>query len=1201
MTTPSSAIDSVLREHRVLSPPAARMWLAVFACLGVAPVWSGLHAAPIPDPQQQELTASDGATGDYFGSSVAVSGDTAIIGAPHTGFVGGISDILPGSAYVFVRNGSGTWTQVQELTASDGLPEDGFGAAVAMSGTTAMIAGHAKGLGAVYVFERNGSGTWTQVQELTASDGVAGDNFGKSVSVSGNTAVIGDPFKNSYEGAVYVFVRDPSGTWSQVQELTAADGVAGSSDTGDLFGWSVSVSGSTAVVGAWQKDSRQGAAYVFVGLSSGTWIQQQKLTAADGTWGDSFGTSVSISAATAVIGAPGGNLGEGVAYVFVRHGTSWAELPVDLDQSDMAAGDQFGGSVSVSGNTAVLSAPGKSDDKGSAYIFTHASGSEEWNQVQEFTASDGASGDYFGNSVSVDAATILIGAPTKNTFHGAAYVFAGPSPALVFGSAAGSSSVAVNYSGSWTATANASFLHISAGSASGTGSGVVAFTYDAFNGTGSRTGTLTVAGGTVTVTQAGTNYAGPAGEVTLVSSGLNGPSGVAVDVGGNVYFADAGNNSIQEWNALTQQVTTLVWTGLSKPSGVAVDGSSGNVYFSDSGNNAIKEWNASTQQVTTLVSTGLSNPSGVAVDGFGNLYFADSGNNAIKEWNASTQQVTTLVATGLSNPSGVAVDGAGNLYFADSGNNAVKEWSASTQQVTTLVSTGLSNPSGVGVDRTSGNVYFADSGNHAIKEWNASTKQVTTRVSIGLNAPSGVAVGGSSVGNLYFADAGNNEIIGIFSGWVGPATVTEPASAASDLLYPVLPATGIPAATSDQSWLSIQSIANGVISFSFTANTSTSARVAHISLLGQQIAVTQNPASSVIFAASPNPIPSGATTTLSWNAPGYSQLAILVGSSSGSSLASPVGSSGSVTTGDWVTDGMEFFLVDLTNGATIAIVTVHLSPGGGTTPSAVSFTANPNPIPAPGQPTTLTWNAPGYSNLAIRVNSPTGTTLAGGLGSSGSTVTGTWVTNGMTFFLVDTTSGVTVASVTVNVGPAVSDVQPAVRGMRVFTASPNPLPAPGQPVTFTWSAPEFQYVTIHLYSPTGPALTGITGSSGSVVTGNQITSDTQFFLVDLASGTSIASVWVYVGHEFIATPNPIPPGQPTTLTWNAPGYSSLKIHVNSPTGQALTGTVGSSGSAVTGNWVTDGMQFFLVDVTSGTTVASVVVHVGAVYSTFPVR
>jgi len=818
--------------------------------------------------------------------------------------------------------------------------------------------------------------------------------------------------------------------------------------------------------------------------------------------------------------------------------------------------------------------------------------------VQELTASDGASGDYFGNSVSGDGTTALIGAPTKNTYQGASYAFAGPGTALVFGSAADSSSVAVNYSGSWTATANDSFLHISAGSATGTGSGVVAFTYDAFTGTGSRTGTLTVAGLTVAVTQAGTNYAGPGG-VATVSSGLNGPSGVAVDVAGNLYSSGTSNNAIQEWNALTQQVATLVSTGLSSPSGVAVDGI-GNVYFSDSGNNAIKEWNAATLQVATLVSTGLSNPSGVAVDAsLGNVYFSDSGNNAIKEWSASTQQVTTLVSSGLSHPSGLALDRAGNLYFADSGNNAIKKWTASTQQVTTLVSTGLSNPLGVGVDGSSGNVYFADTGNNAIKEWSASTKQVTTLLSSGLNAPSGVAVDNS--GNVYIANAGKNEIVGIFSACVGPTTITEPASAASDVLFPVLPPTVTPQPTSDQSWLSIGSITNGAISFSFTANTSASARVAHIAILGQQITVTQNPASNVTFSASPNPIPAGNTTTLSWNAPGYSQLAVLVGSSSGISLANPVGPSGSVTTGNWVTDGMEFFLVDLKSGSTIAIVTVHLSSSGGTAPSGVTFTANPNPIPEPGQPTTLTWNAPGYSNLVIHVNSATGTALTGTVGSSGSAATGTWVTNGMTFFLVDKTSGATVASVVVNVGPAVPEVQPPGKVGAMLTASPNPSPAAGDPVTLTWNAPEYQYVAIRLYSPTGPALTGIAGSSGSAYTGNWLNSDTQFFVVDLASGTTIASLWVYVGHEFIATPNPIPvSGQPTTLTWNAPGYSKLAIHLNSPTGPDLTGTVGSTGSAATGTWATDGMQFFLVDVTSGATVASLVVHVGVTYSSFPV-
>jgi sugar lactone lactonase YvrE len=411
---------------------------------------------------------------------------------------------------------------------------------------------------------------------------------------------------------------------------------------------------------------------------------------------------------------------------------------------------------------------------------------------------------------------------------------------LLVGSAGGSSSVELTYGGAWTATSNASFLNVSAGSASGAGNAVVAFTCDPFTGTGTRTGTLTIAGFTVTVTQAGTNYIGPGPVTTLVSSGLNNPYGVAVDGSGNVYTADYNNNAIKEWSASTQQLTTLA-SGLNDPSGLAVDGS-GNVYFADSGNHAIKEWSASTQQVTTLA-PGLNDPSGVAVDGSGNVYFADSGNGEIYEWSASTRQVTVLVSSGLSTPGGVAVDSSGNVYIADAGNQAIYEWSATTEQVTTLVSSGLNRPVGMAVDG-SGNVYFADSRNNAIKEWSASTQQVSTLPPSGLNDPYGVAVDGS--GNVYFADSGNNAIKEMPNAWVGPAGgLTEPASAGSDMLLPVISLssvslTGVFAPTSNQSWLTIGTIANGVTNFSFTANTTTSTRSANITELGQQITVTQN-------------------------------------------------------------------------------------------------------------------------------------------------------------------------------------------------------------------------------------------------------------------------------------------------------------------------------------------------------------------------
>jgi hypothetical protein len=171
--------------------------------LVVDPTWS----------QQQELAASDGAASDYFGASVSVSGDTAVIGASYKTFN---MQFLQGAAYLFVRSG-GVWSQQQELTASDGKGGDQFGYSVSVSGNTVVIGafGRNSAHGAAYVFVRAG-GVWSQQQELTASDGAAGDEFGLSVSVSGNTVVIGAPYKTFngqfYQGAAYVFVSSSGGS-----------------------------------------------------------------------------------------------------------------------------------------------------------------------------------------------------------------------------------------------------------------------------------------------------------------------------------------------------------------------------------------------------------------------------------------------------------------------------------------------------------------------------------------------------------------------------------------------------------------------------------------------------------------------------------------------------------------------------------------------------------------------------------------------------------------------------------------------------------------------------------------------------------------------------------------------------------------------------------------------------------------------------
>ena len=409
--------------------------------------------------------------------------------------------------------------------------------------------------------------------------------------------------------------------------------------------------------------------------------------------------------------------------------------------------------------------------------------------------------------------------------------------ALVEGQAAGGDSDIVATTGAWNATSNNAWLHTSS---SGTGNGLATFTFDANPGP-MRTGTLTIAGSTLTVTQAGVGYLA-AGRVTLVSSGLNDVLfGVGVDSLGDVYVADTGNNVVREWNATSQAVTTLVSSGLTSPYAVAVDGS-GNVYIADTYDNAVKEWIAASGTLTTLVpsSAGLRMPEGVAVDSSGNVYIADTDNDVIKEWNVSTKTLSTLtpLATGLVFPEGVAVDAAGNVYIADTGNNAVREWNATTHAVSILVSSGLNGPCAVAVDG-SGIVYIADAGNRSVKVWNPTSQAVATLVSSGVN-PGGIAVDGS--GDVYLSDNGSGSIHELPRSFVPGGPILEGSAAGSDALPPVLPSgeslTGIFAPTSDQNWLTIGAVSGGAVNFSFTANTG-AARTAHITLLGQQIAVTQ--------------------------------------------------------------------------------------------------------------------------------------------------------------------------------------------------------------------------------------------------------------------------------------------------------------------------------------------------------------------------
>lgn len=403
-------------------------------------------ADPLTVAEEAHLVAGDAAADDFFGNSVAVSGDTAVVGA----FVDDdpVRGANTGAAYVFVRNGS-TWTQQQKLTASDAAAGDRFGSAVAIDGDTIAVGaifadvGSEGNAGKVYVFTRSGT-TWTEQQILTAGDVKSSDNLGASVAIDGDTIVSG---ANSYDlpgvfdaGAAYVYTRSGA-TWTQQQRLTAAAPIAF-----DRLGYSVDIDGDTIIAGA-PSDPVQavpgnaGSAYVFT--RGGTvWTEQQKLTAGDGALFDRFGLAVGVSGNTALVGAPLSDTptiaNVGAAYVFTRGGTTWAESQklahTDFDP-ELEPDDNFGDSVAVDGGTLVVGADiddtslSTGTNRGFAYLYTRSGAS--WTAQKQLSASDGGPQDSFGFSAALDADTVLVGAWRDNVIGpageivdaGSAYVY----------------------------------------------------------------------------------------------------------------------------------------------------------------------------------------------------------------------------------------------------------------------------------------------------------------------------------------------------------------------------------------------------------------------------------------------------------------------------------------------------------------------------------------------------------------------------------------------------------------------------------------------------------------------------------------------------------------------------------------------------------------------------------------------------------
>jgi hypothetical protein len=383
----------------------------------VASTLAAAILAATPPAELATLTIPGGTSGDEAGRSVSASGDRVLVGVPLSN-AGGPSN--RGAAWIFRRTATGAWMPEAELLAPDGAADDEFGLSVSLDGDVAIVgalnddvAGKVDA-GSASIFRRGPRG-WTFEATIVAGDGQPNDEFGRSVAIRGDVAIVGAWTSGLFDqGAAYVFRRQPNGTWLQTQKLTPPG-----SASGDQFGTALAFDGTRAIVGAWGDEdgpaTNTGSASVFRSENGGPFQFEAKLIGADVVSGDELGRGVAIDDTLAVVGCwPFFGNGIGKAYVFRRVGTAWTQ-EAKLTASDGASDDYFGFSVSCtrSGGTERIACGAWADDvagttnQGSVWIFE--SGGGGWAPTEQLIATDGAPSDYFGFSLAFACESLVVG------------------------------------------------------------------------------------------------------------------------------------------------------------------------------------------------------------------------------------------------------------------------------------------------------------------------------------------------------------------------------------------------------------------------------------------------------------------------------------------------------------------------------------------------------------------------------------------------------------------------------------------------------------------------------------------------------------------------------------------------------------------------------------------------------------------------
>jgi FG-GAP repeat len=373
------------------------------------PVLMGGSSNDVPLIQRY---APDGLANDNFGHSVAISGDYAVVGSPFNDIDGKNNQ---GAAYIFKRD-NGTWTVQQKITSANGFADDLFGYSVAIDGDNIIVGGiHANvwgtQQGAAYIFHRSGT-TWTMQEQLIPIRVQMNDNVGCSVSIAGDYAIVGSYNADGGTGAVNIYRKEMSG-WNPIQRIVPTDGIAN-----DNFGNSIAISGDYIVVGSYLSDNgtfiNQGSVYIYQKDANNLWAFQQKVVPSNGQSNDKFGSSVAITSDYVVVGSPysdnGSVLNQGSTYVYKRNGNIWGQEFQILTPNGQA-NDYNGVSVSIEGDYILVSA--YNDDRlrnfqGLAYIYKRNGTS--WNMLRKIFEPTPSTSNSFGFSVGLNGGRFVVGA-----------------------------------------------------------------------------------------------------------------------------------------------------------------------------------------------------------------------------------------------------------------------------------------------------------------------------------------------------------------------------------------------------------------------------------------------------------------------------------------------------------------------------------------------------------------------------------------------------------------------------------------------------------------------------------------------------------------------------------------------------------------------------------------------------------------------